>query len=201
MIKNIIFDIGDVLMRFTWDEYIHNLFDGNTETIDAVNEAINATGLWIELDRNVIPEEEVFYRMRNHNPKYWKDVVRALENAGGCFNRTDYAIPWIKELKSKGYKIYFLSNYSLFNLRSAPEVVDFLPLTDGGVFSCDVHLLKPDRAIYEEICKKYDLVPSECIFIDDRKENVDAAIEYGMEAIQFKGYEFTDKQLKEKLSK
>lgn len=59
MIKNIIFDIGDVLMRFTWDEYINELFNGDTETIAAVNEAINETGLWIELDRNVIPENAI----------------------------------------------------------------------------------------------------------------------------------------------
>lgn len=200
MIKNIIFDIGDVLMRFTWNEYINELFNGDTTTIDAVNEAINETGLWIELDRNVIPEEEVFYRMRNYNPAHWKDVVKALDYASGCFNRVDYAIPWIEELKAKGYKIYFLSNYSLFNLRSGPEVVDFLPFTDGGVFSYEVHLLKPDRAIYEEICKKYSLMPSECIFIDDRKENVEAARTFGMQAIHFKSYEDTDKELQEMLN-
>ena len=91
-----------------------------------------------------------------------------------------------------------------YNLAGAPacgpNVVDFLPLTDGGVFSYEVHLLKPDRAIYEEICKKYSLIPSECIFIDDRKENVEAARTFGMQAIHFKSYEDTDKELQEMLN-
>lgn len=197
MIKNIIFDIGDVLMHFTWNEYIHELFNGDTEKIDAVNEAINFTGLWIELDRNVIPAEDVFYRMRNYNRAYWNDVVLALENAKRCFNRCDYAVPWVKSMKDKGYNVYYLSNYSHFNMSTAPEVLDFIPYMDGGIYSCDVQLLKPDMAIYELLCKKYELIPSECVFIDDRKENVEAAIAFGMQAIHFKSYEDTDKELQE----
>lgn len=201
MIKNIIFDIGDVLMRFTWDKYIHELFEGNQDTINAVNDAIMSSELWIELDRNVIPPEDVFLKMRNHNTAYWDDVVKALKNAKGCFNRVDYAIPWIESCKKKGYKVYYLSNYSHFNMSTAPEVIDFLPHMDGGIFSCDVQLLKPDKAIYELLCSKYELQPEECIFIDDRKENVEAARDFGMQAIQFTSYEESNKLLQEMLNK
>lgn len=201
MIKNIIFDIGDVLMRFTWEKYIHELFEGNQDTINAVNDAIMSSELWIELDRNVIPPEDVFLKMRNHNTAYWDDVVKALKNAKGCFNRVDYAIPWIESCKEKGYKVYYLSNYSHFNMSTAPEVIDFLPHMDGGIFSCDVQLLKPDKAIYELLCSKYELQPEECIFIDDRKENVEAARDFGMHAIQFTSYEETNKLLQETLNK
>ena len=188
-------------MRFPWDEYIYNLFEGNQDKINGVNDAIWTSNLWIELDRNVIPPEDVFFKMRNHNINYWEDVVLALKKARGCFNRTDYAIPWITSLKEKGYKIYYLSNYSEFNMATAPEVLDFLPLMDGGVFSCDVKLLKPERAIFELLCSNYQLTPEECIFIDDRIENVEAATDFGMQAIQFKSYEITQASLQDILRK
>lgn len=100
-------------------------------------------------------------------------------------------------MKNKGYNVYYLSNYSHFNMSTAPEVLDFIPYMDGGIYSCDVQLLKPDMAIYELLCKKYELVPSECVFIDDRKENVEAARAFGMQVIHFKSYETADKQLQE----
>lgn len=195
MIKNIIFDIGDVLMRFTWNDYVTELFKGDTTRINAVNEAINKTGLWIELDKNIMTEEETISRMLAYDPASSADVKLALDNARLCFNRLDYSVPWVKELKVQGYNVYFLSNYSKFNIKAAPEVLDFIQYMDGGVFSCDVQLIKPDPAIYQYLWNKYQLTPNECIFIDDRIENVEAAISLGMQAIHFTGYPETKEAL------
>lgn len=69
MIKNVIFDIGNVLMQFTWRKYIHTLFR-DENTTQHVNAAIWHSGLWNELDRGVMLEEDVFDHMRNFDPKY-----------------------------------------------------------------------------------------------------------------------------------
>ena len=111
--------------------------------------------------------------------------------------KMDYAIPWISELKERGYRVLFLSNYSEFIMNSKPEVLDFLPLMDGGVFSCYVGLIKPDPAIYQKICDKYDLDPAECVFIDDNEENVKAARDFGLNALHFTGYSETAENLEE----
>lgn len=112
-----------------------------------------------------------------------------------------YAIPWIKEVKTFGRGVYFLSNYSPFAQCCNPNCLDFLPYMDGGIFSCDVKHIKPYKDIYKDICNTYHLNPEECIFIDENNEaNVKAAIEFGMHAIQFTRYEETklilDEQLK-----
>ena len=195
MIKNIIFDIGDVLMRFTWNEYVTELFKGDQARINAVNDAINKTGLWIELDKNIMTEEETISRMLAYDPASSADVRLALDNARFCFNRLEYSVPWVKELKAKGYNVYFLSNYSKFNMKAAPEVLDFIQYMDGGVFSCDVQLIKPDPDIYKYLWNKYQLTPNECVFVDDRIENVEAAITLGMQAIHFTGYHETKEAL------
>lgn len=198
MIKNVIFDIGNVLMQFTWRKYIHTLFL-DEETIKHVNGAIWHSGLWNELDRGVMLEEDIFHEMRNRDPKYKNEVIFALQGVAGCFNKVDYAIPWIKEVKKSGRGVYFLSNYSPFAQRCNPECLDFLPYMDGGIFSCDVKHIKPDKAIYKELCNTYHLKPEECIFIDDNEANVKAAIEFGMRAIQFTRYEETKVLLDEQL--
>ncbi len=89
----------------------------------------------------------------------------------------------------------YLSNYSHYVMSKNPEVLDFLPLMDGGVFSCDVKLIKPDRKIYECITKKYNLVPSECVFIDDIERNVKAAKDFGFNAIRFLNLEQAQRDL------
>ena len=70
-----------------------------------------------------------------------------------------------------------------------PEVLDFLPYMDGGLFSCHAKLIKPDPAIYQRLCEKCDLIPEEALFIDDNAANIEAAKRFGLHAIRFEGYE------------
>ena len=185
MIKTVIFDIGNVLMTFSWWPHIGKIFD--PETADAVTEAIWRRGNWNELDRG-LPVEEVIRLCQKAVPGYDKDIRKAFSEVGHCCHRTDYAIPWIRELKERGYRVLFLSNYSHFLIEAAPEVLDFLPELDGGVFSSDVKRIKPDPAIYACICEKYGLNPSECLFIDDNAANIAAAAEFGLNTVHFTGY-------------
>lgn len=80
-------------------------------------------------------------------------------------------------------------NYSRYLRIQVPQTIDFLPYMDGSVFSCGVELLKLDLKIYRVLCEQYGLIPGGCLFIDDRQENVDAAIQFGMKSIRFENYE------------
>lgn len=187
MIKTIIFDIGNVLMKFAWWPYVTSIFD--EETAKIVSEAIWREGYWNEFDRGVMTEEEIHEKMVACAPEYEKEIHRALDNVAQCMHKFDYSIPWIQDLKEKGYQVLYLSNYSNYLMRMKPEVLDFLPYMDGGVFSCDVKVIKPDKAIYSKICEKYDLNPSECVFIDDNQVNIEAANDFGIHGIWFEEYE------------
>ena len=195
MIKNIIFDIGNVLMKFTWRDYVHRIFNNDEELIAKVNGSIWHTGLWDELDRNVLSEEEIFAGMRAHDASCVDAVNYALDHVHECIDKQDYAIPWIKELKARGYKIYFLSNYSHFTQRTAPEVLDFLPLMDGGVFSYEVQYIKPDERIYRALLARYNLNIEECVFIDDNEKNVAGGNAIGLKSILFENQEQAKREL------
>ena len=73
---------------------------------------------------------------------------------------------------------------------------EFLDETDGGILSYRDKIIKPDRAIYELITKRYDLIPGECVFIDDTEKNIIAAREFGMNGIVFKTYEQVEDELR-----
>ena len=188
MIKNVIFDIGKVLIRFEWMEFMDKLFE-DEETKKAVSDAVWQSGYWTELDRGAMPEEEVFKKLRESAGDYADAFDKAMDNLNMLVQKTDYASAWVKELKAKGYNVYFLSNYSDFIVRSNPDALEFKKYMDGGVFSFEEKLIKPDRKIFERICEKYGLKPEECLFTDDSQRNVDAARDFGMRAIRFDGYD------------
>lgn len=197
MIKNIIFDIGRVLIGFEWMDYIHKLF--NEETGQRVTDALWKTKYWWELDRAVLSEEEILEMFYSVEPDLKEEIKEAFDRVGECMTRCDYAIPWIKDLKERGYRIYYLSNYSEHLMQANPDVLDFLPHMDGGVFSCYVNLIKPDPEIYLRLLEKYDLRADECVFIDDREDNVIAAGKLGMQAILFENYEQARQELEKVL--
>ena len=198
MIKNVIFDIGNVLMKFDYMPYIRTLLK-DENTVYRVNGAIWRSGCWSDLDRGRDPDT-VYARMLEIEPAYRREIRLAFENVGQCMFRMEYAIPWIQELKGRGYRVLYLSNYSHYAMQANPDVLDFLPYMDGGVFSCDVGMIKPEAGIYRELCTKYELIPSECVFLDDFAENVAAARAYGMKAILFGNYKQARKELESLLS-
>lgn len=180
---NIIFDIGQVLMG--WRPKLDIYFPA--PIAHEVEHAIWGTGYFEELDLGIVPEEEVLQKMIASAPHLEQQIIYTWNHLDGLCERFDYAVPWIKDLKAKGHSVYFISNYSKHLRESVPQVLDFLPYADGGIFSCDVNVMKPDRKIYEMLCERYHLKPEECVFIDDRPENVAAAKEVGMAAVVFDG--------------
>ena len=198
MINTVIFDIGNVLMKFDYMPYIRSLLK-DEESVYRVNGAIWRSGCWSDLDRGG-DLDTVCARMLEVEPAYRREVMLAFENVGQCMFRMDYAILWIRELKDRGYRVLYLSNYSHYAMQANPDVLDFLPYMDGGIFSCDVGMVKPEAGIYRALCEKYGLNPGECVFLDDFAENTAAARACGMKAILFENYPQARSELEALLS-
>lgn len=188
MIKNIIFDIGKVLVTVEWSDYVRTIIH-DEELAEYLTWAVWKSSWWPEMDRGVLPEEEVLSHILDAAGEHWDQAQKLLDRFTDCLGRCDYAIPWVKEMKDLGYRVYFLSNYSDFLIRGNPGVLDFLPLMDGGVFSHEAKLIKPDPAIYQKLCSDYALVPGECLFIDDTPVNIALAKQCGLHGFVFEDYE------------
>lgn len=143
--------------------------------------------MWDELDRGV-EADEVFEMIVSRNEDLRDEIMQTVEHIDQCMGKKDYAIPWIQELQGRGYQVLYLSNYSPFVTNAKPEVLDFVPYMDGGIFSSDVKLIKPDEAIYQALFDKYNLDPQNCVFLDDTLPNILTAQKLGLHTIHFKNY-------------
>ena len=201
MIRNIIFDIGGVLVGFDWPGYIKQYgFDAQKEA--AVTEALISDPVWKELDRGIWSMEQLLEGFMALAPQYREDVRTVFLNSGKCIYRQKYAIPWITSLKTRGYHVYFLSNYSQWMIEQTKTALDFLPYLEGGIFSCDVQKIKPDDGIYQEFLKKYPAVrPCESVFLDDSPANVQTARKLGFYGIVVRNHAQAVAELREKLFK
>lgn len=186
MVKNIVFDMGNVLLRFDREEFLDAAGVAKEDREILLRRVFLSTD-WVKLDWGTHDEEEAVERMclglpsRLHPAVHqlvecWDEPIRPMEGMEEL----------VRELKDKGYTLYLLSNASRRQHAYWPRV----PGQDcfaGTLISADLGVIKPDAAIYEALYKKFSLKPEECLFIDDSPYNIEGGIRTGMDGIVFYG--------------
>ncbi len=189
MIKNIIFDVGDVLLEYRWKDMLKDYGLPDDEAYKVGNLMFN-DNLWHEFDLANMTRDEIVGQYLKNYPDY-AEVMQWFMTHGELMHvkREDV---WEKaqKLKEKGYGIYILSNYSQELFEKHTKEAPFISLADGVVVSYQIHITKPDEKIYRYLLDKYNLKAEECIFFDDREENTEAARKLGIEAITVTSKEF-----------
>ncbi len=195
-IKNIIFDVGDVLIGYRWREMMAE-YGLTPEDGEKIGQAMFSDELWHIFDLGTMSQKEIIESYKQKYPEYAETIEWFI--CHGAEMPTNRPEVWkrIHELKEKGYHLYILSNYpeKLFQLHTDPR--PFIKDMDGIVVSYQMHLAKPDAGIYTYLTEKYGLNPAECLFFDDREENVEAAKKQGWESIQV----ISEEQLVKELGK
>ncbi len=194
-VKNVIFDVGRVLVSFDGEGYVRS-FGFPEEEHQRVMDATFRSHVWYERDRSDRPEEEYVAQMVSAAPEYEADIREVMRTSDRSIAVMDYTVSWLQYLKQKGFHLYVLSNYSRYMLEHTKEQLDFVKYMDGAVFSCNVGLLKPEEAIYRHLLDQYHLKPEECVFIDDTRENCDAARALGIKTVHFTDFQQAAKELK-----
>lgn len=184
MIKNVIFDIGGVLLDFKPYEYTMK-FDYDLETKKKLYSVIFEDKRWIELDRGTLSNEAYLNLLVKENPDYAHQIKEVFKDWITMLTPIDKTIEFYKNLKEQGYKIYLLSNFSSPAYEITEQLCPFLKMADGKIISYSVKTVKPEKQIYDILLSKYNLIPQESIFIDDRQENIDAAKALGINGIHF----------------
>ncbi len=188
MIKNIIFDIGNVLADFRWKEFL--IEKGFDESIaQRIGDATVNTPTWAELDRGVWSFEQLMEGFIANDPEIAGQIRDGFADMSGMVTIKDYACKWIQELKARGFQVYYLSNFSRKVEVECADSLAFIPLMDGGILSYREQLVKPDAAIYLLLLERYGLKPRECIFLDDTGVNIEAANALGIHGIVFESKE------------
>lgn len=193
-IKNVIFDVGRVLVDYDWEKYLES-FGFDPEKRDRIAKATFLSSVWDERDRGLFEEDVYVKQFQELDPQDADDIAKVIEGSGETIRKRPYADTWVKYLKSKGYHVYILSNYSSCMLDRTKKELTFRKEMDGEVFSCYVKQLKPEPEIYQTLLNQYQLKAEECVFIDDRPENCQGARDQGIHAICFKNFKQVTSEL------
>ena len=187
MIKNIVFDMGQVLIH--WSPRQFTSFLELTETDAAlVEQELFRSVEWVRLDRGTITEEDAIVSVCRRLPEHLHDCAAQLITGWWkwpLIPMEDMA-ELIKELKSMGFGIFLLSNASL-GLHEYFHRIPGAEYFDGKIVSSDHKFLKPQAEIYHTLYRSFNLNPAECVFIDDVPANIDGAMMTGMQGLVFYG--------------
>ncbi len=186
-VKNIVFDMGGVLIDFNLERTVKEYFP--QEDRELLKEKAFMSHYWRDLDSGEYVFSDVIPMILKEIPeKYHEKISEMFTDFYPYMPVVEKMYDFIKKLKDAGYKIYLLSN-------ATPRVFDHyfdipaFSLMDGLFVSALYKMLKPDRKIYETFCNQFGLVAEECFFIDDMPENINGALSAGMKGFVFKNFD------------
>jgi putative hydrolase of the HAD superfamily len=182
MIRNIVFDLGNVLLSWKPVEFL--LQSGyDEETTRFILSAVFRSQTWLSLDNGDITKNEAIDIMASKS-SLRRDQIESLFNlCAQIIFPLHNNIKLLPELKKQGFKLYYLSNYPLEFFNETKSRYDFFKYFDGGIISAEVNKSKPDPAIYRIFLDRFSLDPFTCLYIDDIDSNVRSAEFLGMKVI------------------
>ena len=186
MIRNIIFDMGNVLLRFDKDLFIQRLGvspeDGKILMVE-----VFCSLEWSRMDRGSMTEAQAAESICRRVPERLHQAVHSLTDR---WERpilpVEGTYELVEELKNAGYGIYLLSNAS-FRQHNYWPLIPCSKFFDGTLISADVHLVKPQPEIYRLLLERFGLEAQECFFIDDSPANIEGALLCGIPGAVFHG--------------
>lgn len=186
MIRNIVFDMGNVLIRFDRDYFISRLgIEG--EDADLLKREVFLSLEWARMDRGSMTDEEAAKSVCTRLPQHLHDAAQKLVS---MWDRPILPIEGmyelVEELKANGYGIYLLSNASFRQHDYWPRIAES-KFFDGTLISADEKVVKPQPEIYRLLLERFDLKAEECFFIDDVPANIEGAFYCGIPGAVFHG--------------
>ncbi len=187
MIKNVIFDFGQVLVHFE-PEYMVKQYVDNEDDASLLSRVLFDRLYWDRLDLGTITDEETIASCCERLPqRLWQVAEKIYWNWIYNIPEIEGMKDLIKYIKNEhGVGVFVLSNISHYFADHAHEI-DILKYSDGSVFSARLGITKPSHRIFDHICKTYGLDPSTTLFVDDSEKNINASREFGLQGYLFDG--------------
>lgn len=184
MIRNIIFDIGNVLLNFKPKQFLKRFTNDELRIKEFIVNVIK-TELWLNLDRGIISLQEARDEYLERYPEENNMILTFFNHWKEMLTPITQNIEILRELKSNGYRIYFLSNFIKEAFDYVQDRYEFFTLVDGKVISSEIKYVKPEAKIFQYLLEKYNLNPMQCVFIDDVESNLPQAHSLKMKTIHY----------------
>lgn len=186
MYKNFVFDLGGVVVDYNPKEYLVDQFF-HERTEKKIYEAVFGSKEWEKLDLGELTFQEAsdIFLKRGREKDIEFEMQAVLDNWMDMLATRKATVNLMRLFKKNGFNLYYLSNIGRETLHEISKR-SFWTMFDGGIASCDVGIAKPDPQIYQMLIDKFNLIPQETIFTDDRRENAISSFHVGITGIQFK---------------
>ena len=194
MIRNIIFDLGNVLLSWKPEEYLINNGYSVAERSVIINDVFRSTE-WLALDNGDMGLEEAVERIALKSSLKSSEIHSVFDLRLKILSPITPNTKIVPALKKAGFRVYYLSNFPEDIFDEVEEKNDFFRSFDGGFISARAKASKPDEKIFQILLSTYDLVPEESLFIDDTHVNALSAENLGISVIHLSD----PFQLKEKI--
>jgi putative hydrolase of the HAD superfamily len=183
--RSVIFDFGGVLLRWQPQEIIDAFYEDEALR-GALSENVFRHPDWLEMDRGSLDDDAAVLRFAARMNRPPLEMQKLLQLVKSSLLPVPEVIAILRNLSERGVPVYGLSNMSVSTFAYLSQRYDHWKLFKDIVISGEVKLIKPDAAIFEYICRRNRLEPSETIFIDDHSPNIDAAARLGFRTILFR---------------
>ncbi len=187
MVKNVIFDLGRVLIDWNPRAYLEKKIK-DEKKIEKIFEEVFASPEWQELDRGTITFDNAMEFFQNKVPSCKEEIKDIFDNIMELIPPIEKNVKIFEEVANK-YNTYILSNFGDRSFDMIYEKYPWFKLFDGQVVSSKVKQIKPEKEIYETLINKYNLNTNETIFIDDTLVNIEASEKIGIKGIHYTGEE------------
>lgn len=195
MIRNLVFDFGKVLVDYDFGRFLSTFID-NPETKSWFMQATCNSEFVNRCDKGDETFEEIIRDAQAHYPQWRRELQifhdRQIEALTG---EVAGMSELLSTLKGEGYHLYGLTNWSNA-VYAVMRKYGIFRLLDGQVISSEEHLIKPDPAIYHRLFDRFGLKPEECVFTDDKAENIEGSRAVGMEGIVFRDARQYERELR-----
>ena len=187
MIKNVIFDIGGVIVKFKRDNYLDCFeFDEKTKNI-LINDVVFSKDFSLVSTGKMNIEDSIESSKKRH-PELTKeiDMINDINNFKIMMPPHEQTLSLIKQLKQQGFKLYIISDIDEHMIAYLNQEIDgFEDFFDGISYSCRVGMVKKHGDVFDYVLEKYKLNPQETLFVDDVERNLAQAKLRGIQTLQF----------------
>lgn len=173
-IKNIVFDIGNVLMNWDPEGIYKTLFNKDNYYAHPLSNIVGGE-IWLNLDRGTIDLNTAINKLSSLNKPYAEEIDKFIREAPDNIHPISSNVDCALKYRNLGCKIYLLSNFPEHGYNIIRKKYNFFNQFHGEVISWEVQAIKPNKEIYNILLKKYNLDPENTLFIDDLLENITAA--------------------------
>lgn len=185
MIKNVVLDIGNVMVTWYPDLHIANFTDRKGE-IDFYNRICFQSPQWKAGDLGQMTRQESIDAICKKYPKDEKMIRAIMKNCDEILRASPENTALLKTLHEAGIGVYYLSNTNPSAFAYMHETHAFFRYMDGGIASFQEGVLKPGPEIFSRFLERYKKAPDECVFVDDTPQNTEAAAAAGFATVLLK---------------